>query len=531
MSDKPSYEELESQIAGLRRRLRNLQEEEDALNAFFDQSLVMLFIADLQTNKLVRVNKEVVRVTKRSIEDLLSDSFMDFIHPDDRDKSVRVLARLSEGEAVVGFQNRHLTADGDIVFLEWTAVPDSKRSFMYAMAQDVTERRRVEEEREKLQDQLRQAQKMEAVGRLAGGIAHDFNNILGLVIGHADMILEDMDPHQPTYAAITEIKKAGERSAGLVRQLLAFARRQTVMPKVLDINETVSGMIEMLKRLIGEDIELVWAPGKNLWPVKIDPSQVDQILANLCVNARDAIADVGNITIETDNITFDELYCERHPGYAAGNYVMLAVSDDGCGMDSKTLSNVFEPYFTTKEVSKGTGLGLATVYGTVKQNRGFISVYSEPGTGTTFKVYLPRQSKRPLGPQHQPPRRPSRIGHETILLVEDDPMILNIAAMMLQKLGYYVIQTHSPNEAIALAREYDGEIHLLFTDVIMPEMNGRELAENILRYYADVKSLFMSGYTANIIAHHGVLDEDINFIQKPFSIGALRAKVREALEG
>jgi len=392
-------------------------------------------------------------------------------------------------------------------------------------------RKRVEEEREYLQAQFTQAQKMEAVGRLAGGVAHDFNNMLGIILGHADMILEEMNPDQPYYADLTEIREAGERSADLTRQLLAFARKQTVTPRVTDLNKTVEGMLKMLHRLIGEDIDMAWIPGEKVWSVKIDPVQIDQVLVNLCINARDAIADVGKVTIETGNIVFDEDYCRVHADFVPGEYTLLAVSDNGCGMDSETLSQLFEPFFTTKEMDKGTGLGLATVYGVVKQNNGFINVYSERDQGTTFKIYLPRYRPREIPLPDREALRPAVRGHETILLVEDEPAILRMTTTMLERTGYKVLAAGTPGEAIALAREHAGEIHLLMTDVVMPEMNGRDLARNLLSLYPDLKRLFMSGYTANVIAHHGVLDEGVNFIQKPYSGKDLGAKVREALEG
>jgi len=379
---------------------------------------------------------------------------------------------------------------------------------------DITERKLAEEEHKQLQAQLVQAQKMESVGRLAGGVAHDFNNMLGVILGHTEMALERLDPDQPLFADLQEVRKAAERSADLTRQLLAFARKQTVAPKVLDLNETVSGMLKMLQRLIGEGIDLAWLPGKALGPVKMDPSQIDQILANLCVNARDAIAGVGKVTIETDNTTFDEAYCADHPGFLQGEYAMLAVSDSGCGMDAETLGHLFEPFFTTKDLGKGTGLGLATVYGAVKQNNGFINVYSEPGQGTTFKIYLPRHKAKAPVRADAATADPVKGGHETILLVEDEPEILRVTTMMLERMGYDVMGAKTPGEAIRLAREHTGRIDLLMTDVVMPEMNGRDLAGNLLSIYPGIKRLFMSGYTANVIAHHGVLDEGVNFIQK-----------------
>ncbi|MBU0966788.1 MAG: PAS domain S-box protein [Proteobacteria bacterium] len=381
-----------------------------------------------------------------------------------------------------------------------------------------------------LESQLSQAQKMESVGRLAGGVAHDFNNMLGVIIGHTELALDQMDPSQPLFTPMQEILQAALRSAALTRQLLAFARKQAVAPKVLDLNETVEGMLKMLRRLIGEDINLVWLPDSDLWPVKMDPSQIDQILANLCVNARDAITGVGKITIETQTVTFDEAYCAEHPGFIPGDFVLLAFSDDGHGMDKEILGKIFEPFFTTKGVGQGTGLGLATVYGVVKQNNGFINVYSEPGQGSTFKIYLPRHAAKEEETRKESPAAPDAQGDETILLVEDEAAILRIARLMLENLGYRVLSASTPGNAITVAREHAGEIHLLLTDVVMPEMNGRDLAKKLISLYPELRSLFMSGYTGNVIAHHGILGEGINFIQKPFSMQALAVKVREALE-
>jgi PAS domain S-box-containing protein len=395
---------------------------------------------------------------------------------------------------------------------------------------DITERKLAELEKEKLKEQLNQAQKMESVGRLAGGVAHDFNNMLGVILGHTEMALENVDPEQPLFDDLLEIRKAAERSADLTRQLLAFARKQTVAPRVIDLNATVEGMLRMLRRLIGEDIDLLWKPGRNLRPVKVDPSQIDQLLANLCVNSRDAITGGGKITIETDVADIDEAYCADHAGFSPGEYLMLAVSDNGCGMGPETLDHLFEPFFTTKDMGKGTGLGLASVYGMVRQNNGFINVYSEPGQGTTFKIYLPLLTAKSALLQEMAQGQQAERGHETIMLVEDEPAILKMTTIMLEKLGYTVLATSKPAEAIRLAREHSGRIDLLMTDVVMPGMNGLDLAGKLLTIYPDLKRLFMSGYTANVIAHHGVLYEGVNFIQKPFSRKSLAAKLRQVLE-
>jgi len=400
-----------------------------------------------------------------------------------------------------------------------------------AMITDITERKEGEEEKERLVAQLQQAQKMESVGRLAGGVAHDFNNMLGVIIGHAEVALMRMDPAQSIFTDLLEIRKAAERSADLTRQLLAFARKQTISPKVLDLNETVAGTLKMLKRLIGENIRLNWQPAADLWPVRVDPAQIDQILANLCANARDSIAGAGRIAIETGNSILDKQFCAHHTGSVPGEYVRLVVSDDGCGMEKETLARIFEPFFTTKEMGKGTGLGLATVYGTVKQNNGFIDASSEPGSGTTFSIYLPRHLDKTGQTGKEGAEEPSGRGRETILLVEDEPAILNVITMMLELQGYRVLAADTPGEAIRLAEEHKGEIELLMTDVVMPEMNGRDLAKNLLSLYPQLKRLFMSGYTANVITYHGVLDDGMHFIQKPFTMQEMAAKVREVLDG
>jgi two-component system, cell cycle sensor histidine kinase and response regulator CckA len=395
---------------------------------------------------------------------------------------------------------------------------------------DITDRRRAEEEKARLEAQLQHARKMESVGRLAGGVAHDFNNMLSVILGYAEIAIERVDPAQPLHADLVEIREAAVRSADLTRQLLAFARKQTVAPRVLNLNETVAGMLKILKRLIGEDIELDWQPGAGLWPVRMDPSQIDQILANLCINSRDAISGVGRIAIETRNVVLDEAFCSRYAGCDPGEYVLVAVSDDGRGMDQDSVARVFEPFFTSKSAGRGTGLGLATVYGAVKQNNGIIEVRSELGQGTTLSIYLPRHAGETGPARGEAGARTVVRGNETILLVEDEPSILKLVETVLQLEGYHVLAADTPGGAIRLAREHAGDVHLLMTDVVMPEMNGRDLAKNLLSLYPNLRCLFMSGYTADVIAHRGVLDEGVQFIQKPFSGEGLAIKVREALE-
>jgi PAS domain S-box-containing protein len=382
-----------------------------------------------------------------------------------------------------------------------------------------------------LEKQLLQAQKMESVGRLAGGVAHDFNNMLGVIIGYTDLILEEVDEHQSIYPALKEIEQAALRSANLTGQLLAFARKQTVTPKVLDLHEAVVGMLTMLHRLIGEQIKLVWMPCPESLSVKMDPSQIDQILANLCVNARDAIRGNGTVIIETRREELDKTDTAGKPDVIPGPFACLAVTDDGCGIDPADLPHLFEPFYTTKEVGAGTGLGLATVYGIVTQNGGFVEVASQLGRGTTIEVYLPRVSE--LVPEQFPSHGEATAmqkGEETILLVEDEQMILEMTTRMLRHEGYRVIAAASPEQAVRIAAEHSQAIHLLITDVIMPSMNGKELAHRLHTIYPDLRCLFMSGYTADIIAQHGMLDTGISFIQKPFNRTELLVKVRAALD-
>ncbi|NUN98436.1 MAG: response regulator, partial [Candidatus Omnitrophica bacterium] len=401
---------------------------------------------------------------------------------------------------------------------------------LVSLALEQGERNRVEEERNKLQDQLLQVQKMDAIGRLAGGVAHDFNNMLQAILGHVDIALRAELPESPLKGDLLAIRQAAMRSADLTRQLLAFARKQTIDPKVLDLNDTVSSMLRMLQRLIGENIQLIWTPGYRLWRVRIDPTQVNQILANLTVNARDAISGVGRLTIETSNATLDEAYCEERVGFVPGEYVRLSVSDTGCGMSKETVEQIFEPFFTTKGIGEGTGLGLATVYGIVKQNEGFIQVQSELGQGASFQIFFPRCGSDLVDQTPSSEPEPPRGGTETILLVEDEPAILLIGRRILEEFGYTVLVASCPGEALELAANHPGEIHLLITDVVMPEMDGRELGNRLHAVRPSMKLLFMSGYTANIIAHRGILEAGIRFIPKPFNITDLGKKVREALD-
>ncbi len=426
--------------------------------------------------------------------------------------------------------SQHRRKDGTILDVELTSayLRNGDREYCLGFAVDITERLKAEREREQLQAQLLQAQKMESVGRLAGGVAHDFNNMLTVIQMSAQQGFERLTPTDPLYEDLRTISNAAKRSAALTKQLLAFARKQQIAPRVLDLNATIGGMLDMLRRLVGENLELDWHPGVGLWPVRIDPSQLDQLLANLCVNARDAIADVGTVWIETANRTLAAGSCFGATGRVSGDYVELAVRDNGCGMSETVQSHLFEPFYTTKGEGQGTGLGLATVYGIVSQNGGCIDVVSAPLQGTTFKVYLPRQHAKVATVHTEPPPR-ADVAKHTVLVVEDESAILNLIARQLGRVGYEVLCAQDPAEAIRAAQKHTSEVHLLLTDVVMPQMNGHELARALAALSPGIRCLFMSGYTADVIARHGVLDSEVAFIQKPFTSNELLAQVRSVL--
>lgn len=457
----------------------------------------------------------------------IGSSFELYLHSEDLPVFRKFFNKtLSSGKKTTSLEYRVKCSDGSWRWYISSGSPlqdkEGRITGFLGIARDVTERIA-------LQDQLLQSQRVEAVGQLAGGVAHDFNNMLAVILGNAELALARTTPENPLYNRLNQIVVAAQRSADVTRQLLAFARKQTIAPKILDLNLCVEGMLQMLQRLLGEDIDIAWRPSPELWPIRIDPSQLDQLLANLCVNARDAIGGVGKLTIETGTVSIDENYCAGHVGFIPGEFVMLAVSDDGCGMDRQTQTRIFEPFFTTKRAGKGTGLGLSTVYGIVKQNQGFINVYSEPDRGTTFRIYLPRQTgeiESVPAPVEiiTPPGR-----GETLLVVEDDQSILEMIRTMLEDRNYKILQAMTPSEAIRLSEKGETSIDLLITDVVMPEMNGRDLAGILKALQPQMKVLFMSGYTSNVIAHHGVLDQGVHFIQKPFSVADFASEVRKVL--
>jgi PAS domain S-box-containing protein len=401
---------------------------------------------------------------------------------------------------------------------------ERKEIFFELFSEDVTEHRALEQ-------QLRQAQKMEAIGRLAGGIAHDFNNLLMVISGYSELLLDRIGNEAPVRGPAQEIANAAVRATSLTRQLLAFSRKQMLAPKVLDLNATLTENLKMLTRLIGEDIDLVMIPGSELGAVKADPSQIEQVIMNLAVNARDAMPRGGKLTIETANLTLEDSYNDLQASQNPGEYVMIAISDTGMGMNAETQSHIFEPFFSTKG-PKGTGLGLSTVYGIIKQSGGYIWVFSELNKGTTFKIYLPRVTEfgEPITARLEAPPTSSSLAYETILLVEDESNLRRLAREYLELQGYHVLEAAEGATAIQISKVHEGPIHLLLTDVIMPGMNGRELAQNITSARPETKVLYMSGYTEDAIGHNGTLDAGITLLQKPFSLPALKGKVREMLD-
>lgn len=459
-----------------------------------------------------------------SVEEMLGQHFERFVHEDDREAVLRDFTLAMGGEAI-NCEFRGIGKGGAVFFLRTTVratLENGAPVGLNGVLIDVTAQRRAEA-------QLRSAQRLESVGRLAGGVAHDFNNLLTVINGYADFALQRVEKQDHLHSDLREILSAGERAASLTRQLLAFSRKQVLQPEITDLNWIIADIEKMLRRLIGEDITLVTHPAPNLDPVLVDASQIEQVIMNLVVNARDAMPTGGRLSIETANVELDDAYVDQHPAVTPGPYVMLAISDTGYGMNQQTRERIFEPFFTTKEGGKGTGLGLATVYGIVRQSRGYIWVYSEPGQGTTFKIYLPR-SERITAKERPVARKVVRAAaNETILVVEDVEAVRNIVVRILKDAGYSVLAAASGKEALAICQGHPGEIDLVITDVIMPQMSGREVAEQLANARPQTAVLYMSGYTDNAIVHHGVLDPGKQFIAKPFSAADLTHKVREVL--
>jgi PAS domain S-box-containing protein len=464
------------------------------------------------------------------------------IPPERAAEPLVLIERMRRGERLDNYETLRLRKDGARLHVSVSAAPIKNAAGRIVGAtvthRDITEMRRVEQRLQRTEEtlletaeQYRQAQKMEAVGRLAGGVAHDFNNLLTIILGYGDILLGSLGPDDPARDLITEIHKAGERAASLTRQLLAFSRKQVLEPRVLDLNVLVTDLERMLRRLIGEDIRLATVLDSALGRVRADPGQLEQVILNLAVNARDAMPQGGQLTLGTCNVELDDTYADAHVGVAPGPYVQLSVSDTGCGMDEATQAHLFEPFFTTKGVGKGTGLGLATVYGIVKQSGGHIEVYSEVEHGTTFKVYLPPvEAPLTAGAKSPADAPPFPAGHETLLLVEDEDAVRVITRHVLERCGYIVLEAQGGKEAIQICEEYRNAIHLLVTDVVMPHMSGRQLAEQLKQLHPEMKVLYLSGYSGDAVVRHGVLEAEDAFLQKPFSASAVAYRVREILD-
>jgi PAS domain S-box-containing protein len=525
--------ELEKEITERKASQEALKESEQYFRSLVEFAPEALFVQS--HNRFVYLNPLMLNLLgANSQEELIGRDFRDFVAPEYLNAvKDRISFQFSTGMPAPPMEQEYLTLHGQRIPVETTAmaIRYHGENANLVFVRDIRYRKHSEEEKAKLQAQLLHAQKLESVGRLAGGIAHDFNNILMIIKNCCYICMKETDSNHQTYQFLIETNKAAQRATDLTRQLLAFSRQQHIAAKVIDLSEVVGGMTKMIKRLIGEDIHLECASAKDIWAVRLDPSQIDQILVNLCVNSRDAIRDVGKINIEITNQKIDESYCEEHPYFKPGEYVLLTVSDNGSGMNADILSHIFEPFYTTKEMGKGTGLGLAMVYGIVKQNDGFIEVCSEPDIGTTFKIFFPRYKGEDTTNNGEKDEIIIPRGHETILLAEDDAEILSLCSQMLTALGYKVLSANTPAEAINLAREHREEINLLLTDVIMPDMNGKDLAERLRETHPELKCLFMSGYTADIISQHVEIEDGIFFMQKPFSLSDIGSKVRELLDG
>jgi two-component system cell cycle sensor histidine kinase/response regulator CckA len=508
-----------------------LRESEERYRILFDNNPFPMWVTDVKTLRFLAINDAALKHYGYSKEEFLSMTIADIRPPEDVPALLKSLSETRSRK----FQAKlwqHIKKDGTVIDVEITShdlVFDGKPSRLI-LTNDVTERRWAEITLRQIEEQLRQSQKLESVGRLAGGIAHDFNNMLTAINGYSDLILRRLPPNDPLRRNIEEIKKAGERSAELTHQLLAFSRRQILQTKVLDLNKVISDTIIMFQRLIGEDIQLVASLSPEIGNIEADPGQLSQVILNLVINARDAMPQGGSIVIETERVQLDDRYAGHHISVKPGDYVMLAVSDTGIGMDEETKKQIFEPFFTTKEIGKGTGLGLSTVYGIIKQSGGNIWVYSEPGKGSTFKIYLPRIAETTKVSEKSSQSTDSHKGSETILLVEDETIVRKLSREVLESCGYKVIEAEHGVDALEICEKYEGKIDLLMTDVVMPKMGGRELAEILTKNYPHISVLFTSGYTDDAVILHGIIDVGTNFIQRPFTFDILARKVRELLD-
>lgn len=513
--------------------LRNMTLELEAAVFAYRQvlgnSLDVICTVD-EAGRFVQVSEASFDVWGYEPAELIGRRYLELVHPDDRDRTSLTAATIMSGVATSNFDNRYLRKDGRTVDIMWSANWSEADKSMFCVARDVSQIKQAERALEHSVEQLRQSQKLESVGCLAGGIAHDFNNMLTAIQGYGELTLRRLEGDDPLRRNIEEILKASQRSAALTRQLLAFSRQQILQPVVLDPNVIINDTVRMLRRLIGEDVHLVAVLKPEAGRVKADPGQVSQILMNLAINARDAMPTGGKLTIETANVTLGEDYARQHVSVVAGEYVMLSVSDTGTGMSAEVQRHIFEPFFTTKDVGKGTGLGLATVYGIVKESAGNIWVYSEEGVGTTFKVYFPRVSEKSAAEAAEITHAELPRGSETILLVEDEELVRMLARRILEERGYTVVEAGNGAEALALCAGRERRIDLLMTDVVMPRMGGRELAGRCASLYPRMRILFTSGYTDDAVVRHGVVESGTNFLQKPFTVDALARKIRAVLD-
>jgi PAS domain S-box-containing protein len=500
----------------------DLRKSEERFARVFQSNLIAIGIAEMKSGRFIDVNRRCAEFFGYERDELVGRTVFElelWANPDDRERLVAAATPGPVSPMEAAFRRKSGDIRHALVSMESMTLSGMAEPLNMVVLVDLTDHKRLEM-------QLRQAQKMEAVGRLAGGVAHDFNNLLGVILGYGELLLREASEAQ--HSKIDEILKAAHRAAGLTRQLLAFSRKQVVEPKVLDLNVLLSNLAKMLGRLIGEDVALSIVPGADLGPVKADPGQVEQVVMNLSVNARDAMADGGMLRIETANVELDAPQAAQHPPMTPGRYVMLAVSDSGCGIETEILPKIFEPFFTTKGQGRGTGLGLAMVYGIVKQAGGFVWVYSEVGRGTTFKIYLPRVDEPASPPNARETAMPSR-GWETILLVEDEASLRMITRQILEEHGYRVLEAAGGDQAVEIGHRHPDPIHLLVTDVVMPGMNGRQVADLLVAERPSLRVLYMSGYTDDVIANRGVLKTGTLFLSKPFTVHALLRRVREAL--
>ncbi len=509
-----------------------LQESDTRNRRLFDSSPHAVLLSD-PGGHFLDCNQAAIDTYGYSRDELLRMSYRDLAAP-----SVRARAGEHVGETLASggtvFEWRHMRKDGSELPVEIKTAPflsSEGKQRILATVRDLTEAKAAQAEQERLQEQLRQAAKMESIGRLAGGVAHDFNNMLAVILGHVELALEQAAGDDPLHVDLTEIRNAANHSANITQQLLAFARRQVASPMIIDLNSAVEGTLDMLRGLIGERVQLGWHPGEELGQVEMDPAQLDQVLVNLCLNARDAVSGHGRVQIATSRVTMDEAECLDREGASPGDYLALSIADDGAGMTPEAIEHMFEPFFTTKDVGEGTGLGLATVYGIVRQNNGFIEVLSGKGEGTTVTVYLPLVDA-PLSdrPSSTPQAPPTAGGMETLLVVEDEPSVLRLASRILERLNYTVLAADTPHRALDLAKEHSADIALVITDVVMPEMTGWELSQRLRDVRPSIRTLYVSGYTDDVLADDDRFAEGINFLQKPFTPQQLAEAVRTVLD-